>query len=64
MDILDQADEAQEAFHRAAMSNVGAPTTPHGIGLCLNCSAAVEGDARWCDPDCRDDWQAAQKRAA
>jgi hypothetical protein len=56
-DILDQADEAQEAFMRSALSHVPPPTTPPGIGLCINCGVAVEGDARWCDDECRDDWQ-------
>lgn len=57
MDILDQADEAQEVFMRAAMSNVGAPLQVKGIGMCLNCGAGIEGDGRWCDAECRTDWE-------
>lgn len=58
-DILDQADEAQAAFHRAALSNVPpAAPIPHGIGLCLNCDAAIDDDRRWCDAACRDEHQA------
>ncbi len=57
MDILDMADETQETFMRAAMSNVGRPLQVHGIGMCLNCGAAVDGERRWCDTDCRNDWE-------
>lgn len=57
MDILDMADETQQTFMRVAMSNVPAPTTYHGIGMCLNCGAGVDGERRWCDSDCRNDWE-------
>jgi uncharacterized protein with Zn-ribbon domain DUF2116 len=63
MDILDQADEAQAAFHRAALSAVPKPVVVHGIGMCLNCDAAIDDDRRWCDAACRDEHQAAQQRA-
>lgn len=56
-DILDQADVAQDAFMREARARVPPPATYHGIGMCLNCSAALTGDARWCDADCRADWE-------
>lgn len=57
MDILDQADEAIAAFDREARSRVPPPVIPHGIGMCLNCSAEVKGEARWCDSECRNDWE-------
>jgi hypothetical protein len=28
-----------------------------GSGHCLNCGASVTGVLRWCDSDCRDDWE-------
>lgn len=57
-DVLDKADEAQEAFMREALSRVGRPLQQvAGIGMCLNCGAEVQGDGRWCDADCRDDWE-------
>ena len=57
MDILDQADEAQAVFLREALSKIARPAAPHGIGLCINCGAPVEGEARWCDAECRKDWE-------
>lgn len=57
-DILDQADDAQEAFMRDSLSRrKPVPAATAGIGMCLNCGAAVQGDARWCDVPCRDDWE-------
>lgn len=28
------------------------------IGKCLNCHTELEPPMRWCDTECRDDWQA------
>lgn len=33
-------------------------TAQSAIGKCLNCQAELEPPLRWCDSDCRDDWQA------
>jgi len=63
MDLLDDADRATEAFHREAVSNKR-PEGPAPDGFCHNCGALLhirthpDPDARWCDADCRDDWQA------
>jgi len=63
MDILDDADRATEAFHREAISN-RATEGPPADGFCHNCGSFLSSreypdpDARWCDADCRDDWQA------
>jgi hypothetical protein len=26
-------------------------------GKCLHCDIEIEGDRRWCDVNCRDDWE-------
>jgi hypothetical protein len=62
-DIADDADEAQAAFLRAALAKVPKPTAPHGIGMCLNCQAEVDGERRWCDAACRDEWAKYRERA-
>lgn len=31
-------------------------------GLCLNCGTPLADDRRWCDADCRDDWERQQRR--
>ena len=56
-DITSDRLELEEALRRQlAPVDVG----PIPTGRCHNCEAAVEGDARFCDADCRGDWQARQ----
>lgn len=31
------------------------------IGKCLNCGTKLDGDKRWCDKDCQDDWTKRQR---
>ena len=33
------------------------PTTTTFTGFCANCGEPVGPQLRWCDTDCRDDWQ-------
>jgi hypothetical protein len=61
-DILDDADRAQDAFMREALSRIAKPTAPRGIGMCLHCGEEVEGERRWCDAAHRDAWEREQKR--
>jgi hypothetical protein len=35
-----------------------AKASPAATGQCLNCQADLPPNLRWCDIDCRDDWQA------
>lgn len=56
-DEADRGNDTAELFLQAALLNRKGPTLPHGIGICFNCAAAVEGDARWCDAECRQDWE-------
>lgn len=58
-DIIDMAnDRAEQDLQRA----VTAARTSNGLeaaatGYCLHCDAVVGQGARWCNTDCRDDWQ-------
>lgn len=63
-DIIDDANNTADLFLSAALQNQkhGASKETSGIGVCLNCGADVEGDRRWCDHECRDQWQADQVR--
>ena len=62
-DILDQADEASDAFFRAALSTTKKPEGPKPDGYCYACSARLEVEsARWCDDACRDDYEHEQRR--
>lgn len=42
------------------------PTGPQPTGFCLNedCEEELEGDKRWCDASCRDQWERARKQRA
>lgn len=64
-DIIDKANDTAELLLAASLRNrQHSATKPQsGVGVCLNCGAEVEGDRRWCDSDCRDDWEADQRRA-
>lgn len=35
-----------------------AATAQAAIGKCLNCQTELAPPLRWCNGDCRDDWQA------
>lgn len=37
------------------------PCGPQPTGYCLSCGEPLCADLRWCDAECRDDWQAQQK---
>lgn len=55
-DIIDQANEAAALFTRAALSQ-RMPEGPAPTGHCLNCEARLAPRQRWCDVNCRADWE-------
>lgn len=56
-DICDQADDViQAGLDNAADAARHAGRLP-ARGRCHNCDALLVGDLRFCDADCRDDWQ-------
>ena len=62
--IRDQSDLAtafEETFTRAALS-VRKPEGPKAIGHCLNCETPLPKGMRWCDADCRHDWELLGKK--
>jgi hypothetical protein len=58
--MSDDADISQERQEREdAIRRMYAPANGLEVmatGRCLNCDADVEGEMRWCDKDCQDDW--------
>lgn len=60
----DQADRASamEELRRRAALEVRKPTAPDATGHCLNCDARLAVGLRWCDVNCRDDWQRVQPK--
>lgn len=53
----DMASDYLEHAMEVAMNNREASkeNRPKPTGFCLNCTEVVEGDAFYCDVDCRDD---------
>lgn len=61
-DILDKADEASDAFFRAALSKKK-PVGPKPMGYCHACGAELaNGEIRFCDAACAQDWEYEQRR--
>jgi len=60
-DIIDQANDRAELELRRALSIRRDPAPPP-CGMCLNCGETLSRVQRWCDDQCRDDWQARQPR--
>lgn len=61
---MDDADRTQERIEiELALRLKARQQTPDlpPTGSCYNCGEAVLSDARWCDADCRDDWQKREK---
>lgn len=57
-DIADKGnDRMQEIIDDAVAKYRRGPKGTPGVGVCLNCSAMLDDDRRWCDNDCRDDWE-------
>lgn len=61
-DIIDEANDRAQNFLDKALAKVPKPKVVKGIGVCLyrGCGAEVEGDRRWCGPECRDAWEQEQ----
>lgn len=60
-DIIDRASEVEELERRAALSR-RQPNGPAATGHCLNCETPMPDGRRWCDADCRDDWEKERRR--
>jgi len=60
-DFADMGAAREELDREVAIKN-RAPAGPAAIGYCLSCGEAVGDGMRWCDAECRDDWQAEQRR--
>lgn len=54
-DDIDRMQEREAMFHDALIA-VRKPEGPKATGHCLTCEEPVEANRRWCDADCRDDF--------
>lgn len=55
-DDADKADFQQEMFREAAMK-MRRQEGPLPTGKCLFCDEPLPMPHRWCDVDCREDWE-------
>lgn len=70
MDEVDRAQLEIEIHQLSLINNREKPATIEATGYCLNCDEKLEPcpkaiedqeqsiPQRWCDEDCRDDWEA------
>ncbi|GIX31381.1 MAG: hypothetical protein KatS3mg124_1853 [Porticoccaceae bacterium] len=58
---MDEADIAAERLEREMerLLRLRRASGPAPTGACLWCGETIEADRRWCDADCRDDWERA-----
>lgn len=59
MDIIDRANDlADEERARLVAASSKAPPAAACTGRCLNCAEKVKKGKRWCNAECREDWEA------
>jgi hypothetical protein len=63
--VADIADKAGDHIERESVGLLAQrkPAGPTACGACHYCGEDVRGEARWCDSDCRDDWEKDQRAA-
>jgi len=54
-DEVDRANETAQMFLDMALRQ-RKPPAPEPTGYCLNCDEPIQA-GRWCDANCRDDWE-------
>lgn len=58
MDAADQSQAIEDRLHDLSIAAARGSAPRHGgNGACLHCGAPLSPPQRWCDADCRDDWQ-------
>jgi len=56
-DIIDAGCDREERDREAAIAQARRIDWLPFVGACHNCDAAVPNGHRFCDADCRDDWE-------
>jgi hypothetical protein len=55
-DLIDLAQAQNERREERALA-ARKPAAPRASGFCLNCGEPLPEGRRWCDAECRDDWE-------
>jgi hypothetical protein len=62
-DVVDAANDLVAAVVQNRIASVDLKPEAEATGMCLNeCGASLPAGRRWCDDQCRDDWQKARDR--
>ena len=61
MDFADEAQMLTESHLEKSLRSRKTLTIPFS-GRCLSCEEPVDGERRFCDSECRSDWEDALKR--
>ena len=64
-DIADDGADRAEFFLKLAKEKQEAEAKRlvlPAIGRCYNCDEPLHGDSRWCDTDCKADWEYRESR--
>lgn len=59
-DIIDQATAVTDLMREIGLQQ-RKPEGPRETGACLHCEEPVPAGRRWCDAECRDQWQKDQR---
>jgi hypothetical protein len=62
MDAADAAQRDSEAIERLSERFRAHEPEAKETGYCLTCGAPLPKGRRWCDAECRDEWEREQKR--
>ena len=60
--MADIADQAQQQAAPLNTIDHKRKEGPPPVGQCYNCGETLRGDLRWCDADCREDWELRNER--
>jgi hypothetical protein len=62
---MDDADRANAEVERSLQEALRSrrPEGPLPQGACLLCDEPVDGQRRWCDADCRNQWEKRRARS-
>jgi len=57
VDEVDKANEQLEKSIEVALKNIDTTIPKNTTGKCLSCGQFVENERRWCNADCRDNYE-------
>jgi hypothetical protein len=60
-DSIDIASEREEMDRQNALRTCRKPAGPEATGECLYCSERLPAPMRWCDAECRNEWDYRKK---